>query len=113
MTNSLISTFGRSRDYVEKPEDKNQVDLEKYSPQERKRIGEALLLVDPERARREAEPRSQPRRAVLRAGLDVEPFAYLRDVLERIVSGKTKANDLASLLPWAWKASQGQTAVNT
>ena len=44
---------------------------------------------------------------------DVEPFAYLRDVLERIVSGKTKANNLASLLPWAWKASQAQTAVNT
>jgi len=30
---------------------------------------------------------------------DVEPFAYLRDVLERIVSGTTKANDLSSLLP--------------
>jgi transposase len=44
---------------------------------------------------------------------DVEPLAYLRDVLERIVSGKTKANDLASLLPWAWKASQAQTAVNS
>jgi hypothetical protein len=27
---------------------------------------------------------------------DVEPFAYLRDVLERIVSGKTNANDLAA-----------------
>jgi len=44
---------------------------------------------------------------------DVEPFAYLRDVLDRIVSGKTKANDLASLLPWAWKASQPQAAVNS
>ena len=44
---------------------------------------------------------------------NVEPFAYLRNVLERIVSGKTKANNLASLLPWAWKASQAQTAVNT
>jgi len=43
---------------------------------------------------------------------DVEPFAYLRDVLERIVSGMTKANDLASLLPWAWKASQTQSTVN-
>jgi transposase len=43
---------------------------------------------------------------------DVEPFAYLRDVLERIVSGRTKANDLASLLPWAWKASQAAAAVN-
>ena len=43
---------------------------------------------------------------------DVEPFAYLRDVLERIVSGNTKANQLSSLLPWAWKASQVQAAVN-
>jgi transposase len=44
---------------------------------------------------------------------DVEPFAYLRDVLERIVSGKTKANELGSLLPWAWKASHAQAAVNS
>ena len=43
----------------------------------------------------------------------VEPFAYLRDVLDRIVSGRTKANELSSLLPWAWKASQTQAAVNT
>ena len=42
----------------------------------------------------------------------VEPFTYLRDVLERIVSGRTKASQLASLLPWAWKASQPQAAVN-
>ena len=44
---------------------------------------------------------------------DVEPFAYLRDVLEHIVSGKTKANELGSLLPWAWKASHAQAAVNS
>jgi transposase len=44
---------------------------------------------------------------------DVEPFAYLRDVLERIVSGNTKANKLSSLLPWAWKASQAGAAVNS
>jgi transposase len=43
----------------------------------------------------------------------VEPFAYLRDVLERIVSARTKANELTSLLPWAWKAAQTQAAVNT
>jgi transposase len=43
----------------------------------------------------------------------VEPFAYLRDVLERIVSGQTKANELSSLLPWAWKASQTEAAVNS
>jgi hypothetical protein len=44
---------------------------------------------------------------------DVEPFAYLRDVLERIVSGSTKTSDLASLLPWAWKAAQAQAAVRS
>jgi hypothetical protein len=43
----------------------------------------------------------------------VEPFAYLRDVLERTVAGKTKANELGSLLPWAWKASQAQAAVKS
>ena len=40
---------------------------------------------------------------------EVEPFAYLRDVLERIVSGRTKIADLASLLPWRWKASKAST----
>ena len=44
----------------------------------------------------------------------VEPFAYLRDILERIVSGTVKAPDLATLLPWAWKESYGASAtVNT
>ena len=42
----------------------------------------------------------------------VGPFAYLRDVLEHIVSGKTKANELSSLLPWAWKASPARAHVN-
>ena len=36
----------------------------------------------------------------------VEPFAYLKDVLERIVSGRTKSNRLDMLLPWAWKAAR-------
>jgi hypothetical protein len=31
------------------------------------------------------------------------PFAYLRDILERIVAARTKANELSSSLPWAWK----------
>jgi transposase len=34
----------------------------------------------------------------------VEPMAWLAHVLERIVSGRTKANELDSLLPWNWKA---------
>jgi hypothetical protein len=34
----------------------------------------------------------------------VEPMAYLTDVLERIVSGRTKAHELHTLLPWNWRA---------
>ena len=33
----------------------------------------------------------------------VDPMAYLTDVLERIVSGQTKATALHTLLPWNWK----------
>ncbi len=36
----------------------------------------------------------------------VEPLAWLTDVLERMVSGRTKAHELERLLPWAWKAEQ-------
>lgn len=32
----------------------------------------------------------------------VEPMAWLTDVLERIVSGRTKVRDLSTLLPWNW-----------
>jgi transposase len=34
----------------------------------------------------------------------VEPFAYLKDVLERMVSGRTKANRIDQLMPWNWEA---------
>lgn len=33
----------------------------------------------------------------------VEPFAYLKDVLERMVSGQTKANQFDQLMPWNWQ----------
>lgn len=33
---------------------------------------------------------------------DVEPYAYLADILQRMVDGHT-ANRLDELLPWAWK----------
>jgi len=33
---------------------------------------------------------------------DVEPLAYLTDVLQRIVSGRTKNHELHTLLPWNW-----------
>ncbi|HSZ94617.1 MAG TPA: IS66 family transposase [Acetobacteraceae bacterium] len=39
----------------------------------------------------------------------VNPMAYLTDVLERIVSGRTKQNELHTLLPWNWTASTSVT----
>jgi transposase len=36
----------------------------------------------------------------------VEPQAWLTDVLERMVSGRTKAHELERLLPWTWKAER-------
>jgi len=33
---------------------------------------------------------------------NVEPLAYLTDVLQRIVSGRTKVHELHTLLPWNW-----------
>ena len=35
-----------------------------------------------------------------------------RDALERMVSGRTKATELARLLPWAWKAEQLEAAIH-
>ena len=39
----------------------------------------------------------------------VNPMAYLADVLERVVSGRTKQNDLHTLVPWNWIASTSAT----
>jgi transposase len=36
----------------------------------------------------------------------VDPMAWLTDVLERVVSGHTKTQDLHTLLPWNWKTLQ-------
>jgi transposase len=36
----------------------------------------------------------------------VDPLTWLTDVLERIVSGRTKSHQLRDLLPWNWKAAQ-------
>lgn len=36
----------------------------------------------------------------------VEPQAWLTDVLERMVSGRTKAHELERLLPWTWKLAR-------
>jgi transposase len=32
-----------------------------------------------------------------------EPMAWLTDVRERVVSGRTKAHELHGLLPWNWR----------
>ena len=42
----------------------------------------------------------------------VEPLAWLTEVLERMVSGRTKAHELERLLPWAWKAERLAVAVD-
>ena len=38
-----------------------------------------------------------------------EPMAYLTDVLQRVVSGRTKAHELGSLLPWNWRPADQPT----
>ena len=40
-----------------------------------------------------------------------DPQEYLTDVLERIVSGRTKINQLHELQPWRWKAARQVTIV--
>lgn len=40
----------------------------------------------------------------------LDPQAYLTDVLERIVSGRTKSHQLHELLAWNWKAARQRTA---
>jgi transposase len=42
---------------------------------------------------------------------DIDPVIYLTDVLERLVSGDVKINDINRLLPWAWKAERAAKAV--
>jgi hypothetical protein len=44
---------------------------------------------------------------------DVDPLAWLTDVLERIVSGRTRAHELETLLPWNWKADKAAVTPNT
>jgi transposase len=43
----------------------------------------------------------------------VEPLAWLTDVLERMVSGRTNAHELERLLPWNWKAERLAAAINS
>ena len=43
----------------------------------------------------------------------VEPQAWLTDVLECMISGRTKAHELERLLPWNWKAEWPERLVAT
>jgi transposase len=43
----------------------------------------------------------------------LDPLAWLTDVLERIVSGRTKRNELHTLLPWNWKPIDPPAVTNT
>jgi hypothetical protein len=42
---------------------------------------------------------------------EIDPETYLTDVLERIVSGRTKNNQLDELLVWKWKAAREAEAM--
>jgi transposase len=44
---------------------------------------------------------------------NVEPLAWLTDVLKRMVSGQTKRNQLDTLLPWNWKHQGDVAQVNS
>jgi transposase len=44
---------------------------------------------------------------------DVDPLAWLSDVLQRIVTGHTKGNELASLLPWNWQDAKAADPPST
>jgi transposase len=41
---------------------------------------------------------------------EIDPQTYLADVLDRIVSGRTKVNALRELLPWNWQAARNLAA---
>jgi transposase len=44
---------------------------------------------------------------------DVEPLAWLTDVLKRMVSGQTKHHELDQLLPWNWKLLNGPQTISS
>jgi transposase len=44
---------------------------------------------------------------------DIDPLAWLTDLLTRIVTGQTKHNELASLLPWNWRDTKAAEASDT
>jgi transposase len=44
---------------------------------------------------------------------DVEPLAWLADVLKRVVSGQTKQHERHTLLAWNWKTLNQPEAISS
>jgi len=44
---------------------------------------------------------------------NIDPLAWLTDVLERIVSGRTKRTELHTLLPWNWTTNASSPAFSS
>jgi transposase len=44
---------------------------------------------------------------------EIDPLAWLTDVLQRIVSGRTKRNELHTLLPWNWRPDGQVTTLSS
>ena len=44
---------------------------------------------------------------------NVEPLAWLTDVLQRMVSRQTKRRELDQLLPWNWKAPDAPEPISS
>jgi hypothetical protein len=42
----------------------------------------------------------------------IELLVWLTNVLERMVSGRTKAHEVEQLLPWTWKAERLSATVD-
>jgi hypothetical protein len=43
----------------------------------------------------------------------LDPLAWLTDVLKRIVSGRIKRNELDTLLPWNWSPACMPTTISS
>ena len=93
-------------------------------------LGDGRVEVDPKTVERSMRPIAMGRRNSLFSGSeggaeswailaslvntaklhDLDPQTYLADVLERIVSGRTKSHQLHELLAWNWKAARERIA---
>jgi transposase len=93
-------------------------------------LADGRIEVDNNSIERSMRPIAQGRRSFLFAGSErgarawaclasllntcklnhVDPQTWLTDVLERIVSGRTKSHQLHELLPWEWKAARAAEA---